>query len=182
MDQRTFWTGVGAGAVGAAVVATAVAASGAVPMRASGSVGPLDRVGDLMFERAVDVRARDTANPYAADRAAIEEGLRHFKEMCLHCHGAPGVAPASWSRGMQPEPPPLDHEAVQSRSDGELHYIIEHGVRMTGMPPFGEDHSQKDLWSLVAFIRQLDRLDAAQIEKLKRPSATGMSSSEGHAH
>lgn len=47
-------------------------------------------------------------------------------------------------------------EIHQEPSDGELYYVIKNGVRLTGMPAFGEPgDSDAGSWRLVCFIRHL---------------------------
>ena len=49
---------------------------------------------------------------------------------------------------------------TQSLTDGELFSIIEHGIRLTGMPGWGTGtpESERDSWSLVHFIRRLPKV------------------------
>jgi hypothetical protein len=64
-----------------------------------------------------------------------------------------------FGKGMYPKPPDLRLPATQTLSDGEIFWIIENGVRFTGMPAFGGEHSsQEDSWKLVRFIRDLPKL------------------------
>jgi hypothetical protein len=57
---------------------------------------------------------------------------------------------------LNPRVPDMRAAETQNLSDGELYYIIENGVRFTGMPAWGtggtNDH---DTWHLVLFIRHL---------------------------
>ena len=65
--------------------------------------------------------------------------------------------------------------ATQELSDGELFYIIEFGVRFTGMPAWGDGSSEGEKigWNLVHFIRRLPSLtpdEIAEIEQLNPKS------------
>jgi hypothetical protein len=60
---------------------------------------------------------------------------------------------------------------TQSLSDGELYYIIRNGVRMTGMPAWGNPQDgdyDHESWMLVQFIRHLPQLTADEEEVMKR--------------
>jgi hypothetical protein len=62
---------------------------------------------------------------------------------------------------------------TQSLSDGELFYVIEQGVRLTGMPAWGGPGSAEGSWHLVHFIRHLPSLTAEErmeMEKLNPKS------------
>ncbi len=59
---------------------------------------------------------------------------------------------------MLPSPPDLA-SSTKDMTDGEVFYVIDQGVRMTGMPAFGPvTASQDDLWAMVSAIRKLDSL------------------------
>jgi mono/diheme cytochrome c family protein len=47
---------------------------------------------------------------------------------------------------------------VQKRTDGELFWVVQNGIRMTGMPAFGPTHKDEEIWKIVAFLRHLPAL------------------------
>ena len=47
---------------------------------------------------------------------------------------------------------------MQKRTDGELFWIVQNGIRMTGMPAFGPTHKDEEIWKIVAFLRHLPAL------------------------
>jgi len=55
-------------------------------------------------------------------------------------------------------------------SDGEIFYIIRNGVRLSGMPAFGEGQGadDADTWKLVLFIRHLPALTPAQEKEMEQ--------------
>jgi hypothetical protein len=57
--------------------------------------------------------------------------------------------------------------ATQRLTDGELYWIIENGVRLTGMPAWG-DGTDHDLatWKLVHFVRRLRELTPEQLQEM----------------
>jgi hypothetical protein len=71
---------------------------------------------------------------------------------------------------LYPPAPDMRQAETQSLSDGELFYIIQNGVRMTGMPAWGSsDHDTEASWKLVRFIRHLPQLtfdEKKEMEKL----------------
>jgi hypothetical protein len=58
---------------------------------------------------------------------------------------------------------------TQQLTDGELFYIIERGVRFTGMPAWstGTAAGEESSWQLVHFIRQLSRLTPEQLARMQ---------------
>lgn len=84
----------------------------------------------------------------------IASGAAEYKSMCEACHGGPGVDPDSWSRGLLPQPPKL-HEVADEWEANEIFWLVKHGVKMTGMPAFGENHGDDELWAVAAFVTRL---------------------------
>src|SRR5262249_49344791 len=69
------------------------------------------------------------------------------------CHSAPGVGSGELAKGMYPQPPVLT-DAASLWSSGELFWIIRNGIKMSGMPAW-PDHSDEDIWNIVAFLGRL---------------------------
>jgi len=117
---------------------------------------------------AVPAADRNRANPVQRTPAVEREGLEHFADHCASCHANDGSGNTEMGKGMFPPAPDMRLAATQQMSDGELFYVIEHGIRFTGMPgwstgtPAGEESS----WHLVHFIRRLPHLSKAEIEEM----------------
>ena len=86
----------------------------------------------------------------------LQTGREILSARCASCHGIDGSGTTPIGRSLSPRVPDLRSRETQSLSDGEIHYIIENGVQLTGMPAWGNPHQQTDdLWRLVIFIRDL---------------------------
>jgi hypothetical protein len=66
-----------------------------------------------------------------------------------------------------PKPPDLRAAETQNKSDGELHYTIENGVRLSGMPAFHGTHTVPQTWRLVLFIRHLPQITPEELNEMK---------------
>lgn len=151
-----------------------ILATGAVNMGASQEAGWLERtVATWSVERSVAVRAPDKENPFAGDETAISTGERHYVAMCVRCHGGPNNERDGFAKGLNP-PAPEMMRVAEEFSDGELFWITKHGIRMTGMPAFGETHKDQDLWKIVAYVKTIP-------EQPERPPAQSESES-GRSH
>jgi hypothetical protein len=65
----------------------------------------------------------------------------------------------------------MSQAATQDLTDGELYYVIENGIRFTGMPAFGEESAgmgDEESWALVAFIRHLPKITVEEVEAMKK--------------
>ena len=117
---------------------------------------------------AIPRDARERRNPVAATAETLAEGLEHFADHCAVCHGNDGSGDTTIGRGLYPRVPDMRLPATQKLSDGELFYIIENGVRLTGMPAWGNGtkEGEEASWKLVAFIRHQPKLTDAELQKM----------------
>jgi len=71
-------------------------------------------------------------------------------------------------RLLYPPAPDMRLPATQQLTDGELYYIIENGVRLTGMPAWGRGGDNDiDTWKLVHFVRHLSDLTPEQLKEME---------------
>jgi mono/diheme cytochrome c family protein len=157
----------------------AVAAAGALAyvritgLKSQPDPGALEtRVARALRATAVPEEIGSMANPVAASPEAVAAGLKHFAGYCAPCHGNDGSGQGtSYGRGFFPKAPDMRLAATQDLTDGELFYIIENGVRFTGMPAFGSgtaDPAGETLaWQLVHFIRRLPGISASELDEMK---------------
>jgi mono/diheme cytochrome c family protein len=138
------------------VVAGLVALSGMVNVAATVPSGAMDGILAGISDRSVAHHAGSAKNPLGDDAKAIAGGLPHYKENCLDCHGAPGIEPAEFAKGLNPAAPELTE--ADDLSDAEIFWIVSNGIRMTGMPAFSPTHNDEERWEIVAFVRHLTKL------------------------
>src|SRR5262245_23013522 len=103
----------------------------------------------VMRKLAMPSAARDANNPVRNTPEAQREARLHFADHCAICHGNDGSGETTMGRGMYPKPPDLRASQTQERTDGEIFWIIENGVRLTGMPAFGgwgKPGNSEDSW------------------------------------
>jgi mono/diheme cytochrome c family protein len=114
---------------------------------------------------AIRARVRGVTNPVPVSDAVIKEGMEHFADHCAVCHGNDGSGDTEMGRGLYPRAPDMRLPVTQDLSDGELFYIIENGVRLTGMPAWstGTKEGETSSWHLVHFIRYLPKLSEKEI-------------------
>lgn len=116
---------------------------------------------ETAMRQSVRVRARDVHEPPLSDERMALRGAACFRDKCVQCHGAPGVAQSDIGQSMQPLPGPLV-DAQQHWRPRELYWLVRHGLKMTGMPAWEYRLSEGDLWDLVAFMQHLPELNAQE--------------------
>jgi mono/diheme cytochrome c family protein len=118
------------------------------------------------MRRSIIERAKDIEEPTLSDDALVRRGVGLYREHCLRCHGAPGIAPEPFALGMTPVPENLLPAAKTWRA-AEIFWAAKKGIKMTGMPAWEYRLSDEELWAIVAFVKQLPALTPAQYRALK---------------
>jgi mono/diheme cytochrome c family protein len=159
----------------AVVVVALLATAGVAYVMATGLTardqpGALEtRLARFVRALAIPREARRKANPVPKTADVIADGLNHFADHCASCHANDGSGKTEMGENLFPKAPDMRQPPTQQLTDGELFYIIENGVRFTGMPawstatPEGEQAS----WHLVHFIRTLPTLTKEQLEQME---------------
>lgn len=113
--------------------------------------------------------ARDRKNPVAASPEVFEAGLAHFADHCASCHANDGSGDTPIGRNLYPKAPDMRKAPTQDLTDGELFYIIENGIRLTGMPAWGSGTPEGETlsWQLVHFIRRMPKLTPEEIARME---------------
>jgi mono/diheme cytochrome c family protein len=117
---------------------------------------------------SIPAEARALRNPVPESEAVLAEARAHFADHCASCHGNDGRGDTEMGRGLYPRAPDMRLPATQELSDGELFYVIENGVRLTGMPAWGKRGAERESWELVHFIRHLPRLTPEELVEMER--------------
>jgi mono/diheme cytochrome c family protein len=112
--------------------------------------------------------ARSTQNPISSSPEVLHAAEMHFADHCAICHGNDGSGDTMMGRGMYPKPPDLRQQQTQKLSDGEIFWVIENGVRFTGMPAFSSHGMEDESWKLVHFIRHLPQQTPAERMDMER--------------
>jgi len=128
--------------------------------------------------RRAMIPAADRArrNPEKPTDATLREGLEHWADHCATCHGNDGSGLTQIGQGLYPRAPDMRQSPTQTLTDGELFYIIENGVKLTGMPAWrdGTPEGEVASWHLVQFIRHLPMLTDAELAEMEDFNPRGM--------
>jgi mono/diheme cytochrome c family protein len=159
---------------GAGLAVVAVAALGAAALLRGGiSARPEPsaieaRIAPALRNLAIPSAARAARNPIAPSPEVLAAGLAHFADHCALCHANDGSGSTTIGGSLYPRAPDMRRGATQDLTDGELFYLIEQGVRFTGMPAWGGPGTAEGSWHLVHFIRHLPNLTAEERLEMER--------------
>ena len=155
------------------LIALAIAAAGCVLNLVRGGFSALDTPSAIEELSAATARKmaipsgyRQLHNPITPSTENIRAGMEHFSDHCATCHSNDGGGQSFFGKGLYPKPPDLRAAGTQNKSDAELYYTIQNGVRLSGMPAFGEVHTPEQTWRLVLFIRHLPQITPEELNEM----------------
>jgi len=90
---------------------------------------------------------------------AIAKGQQLFEVECAMCHGQGGHGDSPLGQTMYPPAADLTKDRTRQKTDGQLFWLIAHGINLTGMPAWGTKYgganTDDDIWNMLAYIRSL---------------------------
>jgi cytochrome c553 len=140
--------------------------SGIVPIKASsGHWAITEAILDAAKRRSVATHTLGMKVPPLDRPGMVIVGAGQYGFACEPCHGSPAVKQPRVAARMTPRPPDLRDVSLSYAPD-ELFYIVKHGIKFTGMPAWPSRHRDDEVWSMVAFLRELPAMDAKTYEDL----------------
>ncbi len=145
-----------------AIVVLFVVATAGVVVVSAGLVAhrtdwPFERqVADVAVALAAKVGSNGLTAPAADPRAAPRAAIA-YAGMCAQCHGSRGDGMGMWGPTTYPPARPLNSGDSKERTDPELFWLIKNGISLTGMPGFGGQLPDRDIWGLVNYLRTMQQ-------------------------
>jgi mono/diheme cytochrome c family protein len=113
-----------------------------------------------LYEDDIEGASENLQNPYPATAENIELGKRKYLTYCSPCHGDLAKGD-SRLKGQFPNGPTLHSDKVVNWTDGRLYHVITQGQNV--MPGYKKTVTRKERWSIVNYVRTLQRaLDAKE--------------------
>lgn len=100
---------------------------------------------------SINKRLKGLKVPEMNDTNMIMQGFIHYNQMCISCHGAPGISPNEMTKGLYPKPPKF-YKSDDMPDPDEAFWIIKNGIKMTSMPAFGPTHTDNKIWEITDFL------------------------------
>jgi mono/diheme cytochrome c family protein len=143
---------------------------GGMPVSTKGGPMPLERFIAKAALRSAIGPGAEQPSPITADGANLLAGAHVYREQCAVCHGNWGRPPSAIAMGMFPAPPQLlsPENGVTDDPVGETHWKIKNGIRLTGMPGFGDTLPDKEIWQVSLLLLHAQELPFAD-QKVLRP-------------
>lgn len=149
-------------AVGAAIVV----ASGIVPVKASSGHWPITTwILSFASGRSIATNSASIVVPPLDEPGMVRLGAATFESNCAWCHGSPLEQQPAVAAAMTPAPPTLS-KTIGRWEPNELFYIVQHGIKFTGMPAWPTLARDDEIWPVVAFLRSLEQMTASKYRDL----------------
>ncbi len=130
---------------------------------------------------SINKRLKDIQVPLMNDSTAIVIGFEHYHEMCVMCHGAPGVKPWEMAEGLYPKPPKF-YKSNDLPETAEAFWIIKNGIKMTSMPAYGPTHDDKKIWAITDFLlNKMNKMSPEEYQSWVQKYAEGDDDDEAMA-
>jgi mono/diheme cytochrome c family protein len=117
-------------------------------------------------DASTDRHAPELKNPLPANEDTIVSGADLYMNHCAGCHGVPSNKDSVFANSFNP-PVPVFFKDAPDMSENQNFYIIQHGIRWTGMPAWGKTLSSTQIWQLVTFLSNIEKLPPAAAKKLE---------------
>jgi mono/diheme cytochrome c family protein len=121
-------------------------------------------------DASTDRYAAELKNPLPANEDTIVSGADLYMNHCAGCHGVPSNKDSVFANSFNPSVPVFFKDAPDM-SENQNFYIIQHGIRWTGMPAWGKTLSDTQIWQLVTFLSNIEKLPPAATKKLEIQAA-----------
>lgn len=114
-------------------------------------------------------RVKALVNPVKVTPEVLADARAHWADHCAGCHGNDGRGQTDLGKNLYPRAPDMTGGFSQELTDGELYHAIQDGIRLTGMPAWGDanDEADEQTWALVSFIRHLPKLTPEELLEME---------------
>ena len=100
--------------------------------------------------------APDKKNPLTVDATVLADGKKLYADKCRKCHGPNGLGDGPDADPDHAEEMNLTNPKRAERNpDGVVFYKVSNGRRNPKMPPFKEELSENQIWTVVSYVQTL---------------------------
>jgi len=135
-----------------------------------------EKISMAAVDASTERRAPEGKNPVAATEANIAAGAQLYLDHCAGCHGVPSNPDSQFARSFNPAVPEFFKDAPDM-PESQNFYIIQHGIRWTGMPAWSRTLSEAQIWEIVTFLGNVEKLPPAA-QKVFGPRGVGTPDAE----
>jgi mono/diheme cytochrome c family protein len=128
-----------------------------------------DHLAMSAVDASTERNAPEQKNPVPSDEANLVAGAKLYVNHCAGCHGVPANPDSEFGRSFNPPVPAFFKEAPDMPQNQNF-YIIQHGIRWSGMPAWNKTLSEAQTWQLVTFLSNVEKLPPAALKEFELPA------------
>lgn len=168
------------GAIGGVLAAAVVPLTGILDFDASKSAwGFTDWYLSTAAQQSNTLRSAAITVPDLDDPAGVRRAAGHYEMVCATCHGSPAGPPEAFADSIRAAPPRLVDRMGQWHPDARVFWTVKHGVRHTAMPAWASQLRDDEVWDMVAFLKVMAAMPAAEYAELAGLDREGCASCHG---
>ncbi|MGH9864591.1 MAG: c-type cytochrome [Candidatus Acidiferrales bacterium] len=142
-----------------AAVGLFVLETGRVDMRADVPPSSLEtRIAAPAMDASVERHAPKVANPVQPTEQNLTDGAEIYSFKCAQCHGDPAEPKSRLAETLYPPPPQFFGDDRPDMPEFQNFFITVHGIRNTGMPGWKSALTNDQIWKVVTFLSNIDKL------------------------
>jgi mono/diheme cytochrome c family protein len=170
--MRKFWLGIIIGIVVVLLAGFCYVRFGFIDPKADVPENALEKaIAMPALDASVDRRAPETHNPIQPTDANLIAGMKIYQSNCAGCHGDIQHSHAAIGDAFYPRAPQFVEDAPDMPENQNL-YIIQHGIRLSGMPAWKGALSEQDAWQVTTFLSHMDKLSPQVSAEWKKAAGT----------
>lgn len=132
------------------------------------------------LDAAIERRAARRSNPLSPSEENLRAGLRIYEAHCALCHGDRANQRSAVGLALYP-PAPQFLEDAPDMPEYDNFYIIQNGIRWTGMSAWKDVLDENETWKLTLFLAHINHLPPGVSKEWKTiPSASHSAPSARH--
>ena len=109
------------------------------------------------LDASVDRRAPKMKNPIQLTEENLLTGMKIYQADCAGCHGDISHPHSAFGDSFYPRVPQFVEDAPDM-TENQNFYIIQHGVRLSGMPGWKTNLKESEVWQVTTFLNNIDKL------------------------
>jgi mono/diheme cytochrome c family protein len=121
-------------------------------------------------DASMERRAPAIQNPLTPTEDTLVAGAKLYRDNCAGCHGSSADPDAAMGHAFNPPAPQFMSDSADM-ADNENFYIIQHGIRWTGMPAWKSKFNDTQVWQLVTFLKKMDKLPPSAEKEIRQPAS-----------
>ncbi len=179
--MRNFWLGFAIAIVMVFLAGFLSIRFGFIDPRADIPVSSLEKkIAMPSLDAAIDRRAPETQNPIHPTDANLVAGMKIYQVNCASCHGDIRSPHGMFAAALYPRAPQFVEDGPDM-PENQNFYIIQHGIRLSGMPAWKQNLNEQEIWQVTTFLSHMDKLPpqiSDQWKALASAAANGNSASQ----